>query len=146
MEKIKKLKKLLPDYQIAHERAVFKASALAIDTKKLISEMTMESLQELRATQKPVIEVEDLMAAIIMILKSPTADLTWQKGAKRQMANLERFLEELATFDDQQMPESTLILVEPYLKKPSFVPEVLQRKSNNQACAALCKWVHGVVK
>ena len=69
---------------------MFKASALAIDTKKLVSEMTMEALQELRATQKPTIEVEDLMAAIIMILKSPTADLTWQKGAKRQMANLER--------------------------------------------------------
>lgn len=69
---------------------MFKASALAIDTKKLIAEMTMESLQELRAMQKPIIEVEDLMAAVIMILKSPTADLTWQKGAKRQMANLER--------------------------------------------------------
>lgn len=76
--------------QVAHERAVFKASALAVDTKNLTSVMTKESLQELRATQKPIIEVEDLMAAIIMILKSPTADLTWQKGAKRQMANLDR--------------------------------------------------------
>jgi len=75
---------------VAHERAVFKASALAIDTKKIVGSMSMESLQELRAMQKPIIEVEDLMAAIIMILKSPTADLTWQKGAKRQMANLER--------------------------------------------------------
>ncbi|KAK7479596.1 hypothetical protein BaRGS_00029145 [Batillaria attramentaria] len=40
---------------------------------------------------KPSIDnTEDLMAAIIMILKSPSADLTWQKGAKRQMANLDR--------------------------------------------------------
>ena len=59
----------------------------------------MESLQELRAMQKPIIEVEDLMAAIIMILKSPTADLTWQKGAKRQMANLERLVGFLLAFD-----------------------------------------------
>ena len=60
----------------------------------------MESLQELRAMQKPIIEVEDLMAAIIMILKSPTADLTWQKGAKRQMANLERLVDFLLAFDN----------------------------------------------
>ena len=54
--------------------------------------MTMASLQQLRAMQKPIIEIENLMAAFIKILKSPTADLTCQKGAKRQMANLERYI------------------------------------------------------
>ena len=57
-----------------------------------------------------------------------------------------RFIEELNTFDDQQMAESTLVLVEPYLKKTSFDPESLEKKSNNTACAGLCRWVHGVVK
>ena len=61
-----------------------------IDTKRIVSSIDQESLQELRGMQKPIIEIEDLMAAVIMILKSPTADLTWLKGAKRQMANLER--------------------------------------------------------
>ena len=57
-----------------------------------------------------------------------------------------RFIEELMTFDDTQLPESTLDLVEPYLKKASFDPEVLKRKTSNAACASLCSWVRGVVK
>ena len=44
------------------------------------------------------------MAAIIMILKSPNSDVTWSKGAKRQMANLDRFLDELSSFDEIAMP------------------------------------------
>jgi len=79
-------------------------------------------------------------------VKSPSADLTWQKGAKRQMANIERFIEELMSFDDNQLPEATLALVEPYLKKPSFEPDTLERKTGNAACGSLCKWVRGVVR
>lgn len=48
--------------------------------------------------QKPDVDIEELMASIIIILKSPNADLTWAKGAKRQMANIDRFLNELSTF------------------------------------------------
>uniref|UniRef100_A0A2C9LWF7 Dynein heavy chain coiled coil stalk domain-containing protein n=1 Tax=Biomphalaria glabrata TaxID=6526 RepID=A0A2C9LWF7_BIOGL len=55
------------------------------------------------------------------------------------------FIEELTTFDDYDLPESTLVLVEPYLKKPSFDPEVIAQKSGNSACGALCRWVRGVV-
>lgn len=62
------------------------------------------------------------------------------------MANLERFIEELLMFDETVLPESTLILVEPYLKKPTFDPESLQRKTNNSACASLCRWVTGVCR
>ena len=157
-----------------------------------------------------------LLKIFLPSVKSPSADLTWQKGAKRQMANLERykkvliskeqiknfsclwikkndpkfsvqsiwwkqikmereiqpfalkpimikwelrtlvlkailpayfrFIEELLSFDDNQLPEATLLLVEPYLKKPSFDPEAMERKTSNSACGALCKWVIGVVR
>ncbi|XP_052258855.1 uncharacterized protein LOC127863384 isoform X2 [Dreissena polymorpha] len=146
MDKISKLKKSLPEYQVAHERAVYKAIAIVADTKKVVQNINIDKLHELRAMQKPIIDIEDLMAAIIMILKSPSADLTWQKGAKRQMANIERFIEELMSFDDNQLPESTLSLVEPYLKKPTFEPDTLERKTSNSACGSLCKCVRGVVR
>lgn len=58
---------LLPEYQVAHERAVFKAIAIVADTKKVVQNMNIESLSELRAMQKPTIDIEDLMAAVIMI-------------------------------------------------------------------------------
>ena len=62
------------------------------------------------------------------------------------MANLERFIEELMSFDDTVLPETTLALVEPYLRKSTFEPEALERKTNNSACSALCKWVIGVCR
>lgn len=50
------------------------------------------------------------------------------------------------TFDDMQLPETTLTLVEPYLKKPSFDPDTMEQKTGNSACRSLCQWVRGVVR
>ncbi|XP_072166084.1 uncharacterized protein [Diadema setosum] len=146
MDSILKLKQALPRYTLAHERAVYKTVAVVADTKKVVQTLDVTSLGELRAMQKPDVDIEDLMAAIIMILKSPSSDLTWSKGAKRQMANIERFIEELSAFDDSELPESTLNLVEPYLKKSSFQAKNMMRKNNNAAAASLCNWVRGVCR
>ena len=58
--------------------------------KDLVLGMDEGSLAELRALQRPSPELEELLAAVIMIVKSPTADTSWTKGAKRLMANLDR--------------------------------------------------------
>lgn len=58
---------VLPRYALAHEKAVFKTVAIVQDTKKVVEEMDLNSLGELRAMQKPDVDIEDLMAAIIMI-------------------------------------------------------------------------------
>ena len=68
----------------------------------------LQELSDFRALQKPEPEIEDLMAAIILISKSQNADLTWSKGAKRQMANIERFLDELSRFDE--LPISQVVI------------------------------------
>ena len=52
---------------MAHERAVYKAIAIVADTKKVVRLMNVEELAELRAMSKPALEIEDLMAAIIML-------------------------------------------------------------------------------
>ena len=57
----------LPEYQVAHERAVYKAIAIVADTKKVVKLMDIDDLAELRGMQKPSLEIEDLMAAIIML-------------------------------------------------------------------------------
>ena len=57
----------LPEYQIAHERAVFKAVAVVSDTKRVLKTLDGQGLAELRALQKPDNEIEDLLAAIIII-------------------------------------------------------------------------------
>ena len=57
----------LPEYQIAHERAVFKTVAVVSDTKRVLKTLDGQGLAELRALQKPDNEIEDLLAAIIII-------------------------------------------------------------------------------
>ena len=59
--------------------------------RDLVLGMDEGSLAELRALQRPSPELEELLGAVIMIVKSPTAaDTSWTKGAKRLMANLDR--------------------------------------------------------
>ena len=142
------LKRVLPEYQSAHERNVYKTVAIVADTKKLIQNINMNSLQELRSVQKPDSRMEDILAAIIMILKSPTADVTWQKGAKRQMANIDRFMEELQTFDEHEITENTIKLLEDFVKKIDSY-----EKSPNQkqmpyydALNTLDEWIRGVLR
>ena len=49
------------------------------------------SLTELRALAHPSADVEALLGAIITVVKGPSADHSWTKGAKRLMANLDRY-------------------------------------------------------
>ena len=58
---------LLPEYQVAHERAVYKTVAIVADTKKIVQNIHLDSMAELRAMQKPISDIEDLMAAVIML-------------------------------------------------------------------------------
>ena len=48
---------------------MYKTVSIVQDTKKIVQNIDLESLSGLRGLQKPVIDIEDLMAAIIMIRK-----------------------------------------------------------------------------
>lgn len=60
----------MPEFQSAHERNVYKTVAIVGNTKKLVQNMSMDSLQELRSVQKPDSVVEETLAAVIMICKN----------------------------------------------------------------------------
>lgn len=45
-----------------------------------------------------------------------------------------------------ELTESTLEVVEPYLKKPHFNGDYLEKKTNNPAVGSLLLWVRGVVR
>ncbi|KAM4795913.1 dynein axonemal heavy chain 9-like [Rhinophrynus dorsalis] len=146
-QKIQKFQELLPAYQLAHEKAQYKCSAILEYIKELVRHMDVKALGELRAMQKPDVDVEELMASIIIILKSPNTDLTWAKGAKRQMANIDRFLNELLTFSNTMLPQSTLELLETNIKKAQFTPQDMERKAGgNVAAGTLLRWLQGAVR
>ncbi|XP_063809812.1 uncharacterized protein LOC135027842 isoform X3 [Pseudophryne corroboree] len=147
LQKIKKFRSLLPEYQVALEKAEYKCSALIENIKQLVQKMDITALGELRAMQKPDVDIEELMASVIIILKSPNTDLTWAKGAKRQMANIDRFLNELMTFHLAQLPQSTLELLETNIRKVQFTPENMEKKAaGNVAAGTLMRWLQGAVQ
>lgn len=83
-------------------------------------------------------------------MKSPTADLTWTKGAKRQMANLDRFLEELQSFDERELTEQTIKIVQDHVLT-RLAPEAnnlgeLQRQPYYEALRTLQDWIQGVLR
>ena len=77
--------------------------SLVLHLKRQVMNINHSSLTELRVQQRPPQIIEDLMSAVISIVKSPTADLSWTKGAKRLMANIDRFQELLLGRASQRM-------------------------------------------
>lgn len=100
-------------------------------------------LKDLRSLTKPPMELQELLEAVIIIIKSPSADLSWAKGAKRLMANVDRFKEMLMEFPSHQdVSESLLESLQPYIVRPRFNEESLGHMY--LAASQLCSWVRGV--
>ncbi|CAF1538288.1 unnamed protein product, partial [Adineta steineri] len=52
-----------------------------------------------------------------LIVKSSTADITWQKCGKRQLTNLDRFIEETQLFDKINLTEEHINLITAIIDK-----------------------------
>ena len=89
-ERIAHLKKVVPDFEHAYNIALQEKENLIDGLKVIVATMDRGSLSELRALQRAPQEVEELLVAVIVVMKGPTADFSWTKGAKRLMANLDR--------------------------------------------------------
>lgn len=97
----------------------------------------------MRSITKPPLELQELLEAVIIIIKSPLADLSWTKGAKRLMANVDRFKEMLMEFSQhQEVSESLLEALQPYINRAGFNEDTL--RAMYLAAGQLCAWVKGV--
>ena len=105
------------------------------------------SLNQLRAQQRPVRVTEDLLAAVICIVKSPSADLSWTKGAKRLMANVDRFIELLLGRSDMEEDSETILeSVSPFLNRVTPSVDDLGHQPGGLAAGQLLGWVQGIVR
>ena len=82
---------VIPDYEHACELAAQERDNTKQSLQQLVHDLDQMSLTELRALAHPSADVEALLGAIITIVKGPSADHSWTKGAKRFMANLDRY-------------------------------------------------------
>ncbi|CAF0871195.1 unnamed protein product, partial [Didymodactylos carnosus] len=140
------LKRLLPEYQLTQEKNIYKMLATATDARKLMQNIDMNSLQELRSIQKPEQQLEDILASVIMILKSPTADVSWQKGAKRQMANIDRFLEETQSFEKLALTEESIKLIDSVIDRVQLSDNTDYSEKHYPSMVSLYKWVKRVLQ
>jgi dynein heavy chain, axonemal len=83
----------------------------------------------------------DVVAAVMILLaangKVPR-DRSW-KACKVMMAKVDQFLDQLRNYDKENIPDSCLKAVEPYLSRAEFDPPQVESKS--RAAAGLCSWV-----
>ncbi|XP_024130607.1 dynein heavy chain 9, axonemal [Oryzias melastigma] len=112
---------------------------------KALDTLNKKNLTELKSFKAPVEAVTRVLEAV-MILKAPSGkvpkDLSW-KEAKVMMANVDKFLSSLKTFDGRNIPETSLKALEPYLQDPSFCPAEVATKSS--AAEGMCLWVLNTV-
>ena len=138
---------VIPEYQLALRAAVDEKLALVLHLKQQVMAVNHASLTELRAQQRPPQELEDLLAAVISVVKSPTADLSWTKGAKRLMANVDRFRELLlGQTQTEDNSETILDSVGPIINQAGLSADNLGTYPGGLAATQLLEWVQGIVK
>jgi dynein heavy chain, axonemal len=81
-------------------------------------------------------------------VKSPTADVTWQKGAKRQMANLDRFIEEMHLFEKANLTVEHIDTINGVIGRVQFAAHVSSSETScwSSAVETLHKWVTRVLQ
>jgi dynein heavy chain len=121
----------------AAEPAV-KAAEAALKT------LDKKSLTEMKSFATPPKEVETVANAVAILLSTPgqRLDLSWA-GAKKMMGQIDKFLQQLLTYDKENIPDSTLKSIQPFIDDPTFNGPNL--KSKSLAASGLCEWVRNIV-
>lgn len=127
---------------LAKAEPALAAAQAALDT------LDKTNLTEMKSFPNPPAAVLSVSAAVMCLMcvdKSGKVqkDRSW-KAAKAMMGNVDKFLNDLKTYDKENVQESSRKEVAAYLKDPEFDPELVKTKSS--AAAGLCSWVINIVK
>ncbi|GKT34970.1 Dynein beta chain, ciliary, partial [Aduncisulcus paluster] len=134
--------------QAMAEQELSKAEPILKSAEAALHTLNKGNLTELKSFKKPAAEIEEVMNAV-MILLSPSGripkdrDLNWA-SAKKMMGNVDAFLRKLIEYDKEHIPEDVYSAVLPYVSKPDFIGEKMEKKS--VAAAGICDWARNIVK
>jgi len=105
--------------------------------KEAIDCLTKASIQELKSLPKPPVECLDVTKACL-ILRGDLKNHDW-KNAQKMMANPQKFIDDIKSFNAEEIDENILTALQPVLELPFFNFETMIKKSS--AAAYLCNWV-----
>ena len=127
------------------ERDLAKAEPALEAAQKALDTLDKNSLTEMKSFANPPGAVL-LVASAVLVLLSPGGkvpkDRSW-KAAKAMMGNVDKFLEQLKTYDKDNVHENCRRECQVYIKDPSFQPELV--KTQSAAAAGLCSWVVNIL-
>eukprot|EP00058_Branchiostoma_floridae_P010281 XP_002595769.1 hypothetical protein BRAFLDRAFT_200305 [Branchiostoma floridae] len=128
------------------ERDLARAEPALKAAQEALNTLNKNNLTELKSFGSPPGAVTNVTAAVMVLLapggKVPK-DRSW-KAAKVVMGKVDEFLNNLITYDKENIHENCLKAIAPYLADPEFDPDFIRAKS--LAAAGLCAWVVNIVK
>ena len=128
------------------ERDLAKAEPALKAAVDALNTLNKANLTELKSFGKPPPAVVNVVAAV-MVLRAPAnkipKDRSWNSG-KVMMAKVDQFLDSLVNFDKENISDSNLTAIRPFLNDPDFDPEFIRNKS--LAAAGLCAWAINIVR
>jgi len=111
--------------------------------KDAVDCLDKNSITELKSLGKPPEECAVVCAACAFLLKNEKKKLDW-KGAQKMMSNPAQFIEDVKTFNANEIPDQSLNNVQALIDLPFFNFETMIGKS--KAAANLCNWVVNCVR
>lgn len=122
-----------------------KAEPALLAASEALNTLNKTNLTELKSFSQPPPAIL-LVTSAVMVLKSPSMkipkDRSW-KATKIMMAKVDQFLDELITFDKENIGANNLKEAQVYLSNPEFEYENIKIKS--LAAAGLCSWAVNIV-
>ena len=127
------------------ERDLAKAEPALIAAQAALDTLNKNNLTELKSFGQPPPAVINVVAGVLVLLSPPNKipkDRGWKAG-KLLMAKVDQFLDQLINYDKENIHESNLKAIEPFLANPEFDAEFV--KSKSLAAAGLCAWVVNII-
>ncbi|KAK3733203.1 hypothetical protein QZH41_019685, partial [Actinostola sp. cb2023] len=145
-KKVQVIAKDVSEKQKSCESDLEKAEPALIAAQEALNTLNKNNLTELKSFGSPPGAVVNVTSAVMMLLAPSSKipkDRSW-KNAKIMMAKVDQFLDQLITYDKQNIHENNLKAVQPYLDDPEMNPEFIANKS--LAAGGLCAWVVNIVQ
>lgn len=123
-----------------------KAEPALLAAQEALNTLNKNNLTELKSFGSPPESVVDVMSAVLVLFSKKgkvPKDRSW-RACKVLMGKVDYFLNDLITYDKENIHPEIQKAVLPYLALPDFNPEIIVSKS--YAAAGLCAWVINIMK
>ena len=129
------------------ERDLAAAEPALLAAQDALNTLNKGNLTELKSFGSPPPAVQKVAAAVMVLLapggKVPK-DRSWKAVKAGPMGKVDQFLDNLINYDKENIPETCLKAIQPYLDDAEFEPEYIRAKSS--AAAGMCSWCVNIVQ